>query len=140
MHALCIGRHPYLAEHLARFFARFGITTRWVVGLEEALRAADGPCPDLVLCEYDVLTTEPLAGLEQHPVLGRVPVMAVSLARRPEEVNLLDVNGIAGFLYLPTLRTEDAARIVGAARPPAAFTLASPLQPGARPLPAPNPW
>jgi hypothetical protein len=140
VHALCIGRHPYLAEHLARFFGRFGITTRWVVGLDEALRAADGPRPDLVLCEYDVLTTEPLAGLEQHPTLGRVPVVAVSRTRRPDEVNLLDVNGIAGFLYLPTLRSEDAARIVGAARPPADFTFPSLLQPGARPLPAAQVW
>ena len=95
---------------------------------------------NLVLCEYDVLTTEPLDGLERHPTLGHVPVMAVSLTRRPDEVNLLDVNGIAGFLYLPTLRVEDATRIVGAARPPADFTFPSRLQPGPHPLPAAQGW
>ena len=130
MHALCIGRHPFLAEHLARFFARLGLSTTAAVGLVDGLRAAgavDPVPPAVVLCEYDVLTTQSLAEWERHPVLASVPIFAVSLTRRPTEMNLLDVNGIAGSLYLPTLRAEDAARILGVAWPPTRYVLPSPF-------------
>ena len=126
MQALCIGRHPYLSEHYARFFAALGIPTVPVVGLDEALRVAHAVSPSLVLCEYDLFATLSLDEWEQHPVLAYVPTVAVSLTRRPNEANLLDVNGIAGFLYLPTLRRDDARRILGAACP-AGFSLRSPF-------------
>jgi hypothetical protein len=43
----------------------------------------------------------------------------VSLTRHAEELQLLDVNGIAGFLYLPTLDRSAALKILyaAAARP-----------------------
>jgi hypothetical protein len=44
-----------------------------------------------------------------------MPVIAVSLTRRPHEAHLLDVNGIAGFLYLPLLDRDAAMRIISAA-------------------------
>lgn len=80
--------------------------------------------PDLVICDYDLLVSAPLVQWERDEMLGVVPIIAVSLTRRPEEAHLMDTNGIAGFLYLPTLEEGTVARIVHAAtlrsiRPPA---------------------
>ena len=111
--ALCVGRHRYLSEHLGTFFRELGLLTDCVVGLDEARRSAIRQRPDLVLCDYDLLATAPLDGLERDEHLSRVPVVAVSLTRRPDEVHLLDVNGIAGFLYLPSLDHETARRALG---------------------------
>ena len=123
MRALCVGRHPYLSEHYARFFGRLGMATEGVVGLEAAVRSAEQAPPDLVICEYGVLSEGALSAWEAHPVLGLVPVMAVSLTSRPEEVPLLDAHGVAGFLYLPMLRPEDARRGLPTAAPPAGYVL-----------------
>jgi hypothetical protein len=96
--------------------------------------------PDLVICDYDLLVSAPLAQWECDETLGAVPIIAVSLTRRPEEAHLMDTNGIAGFLYLPTLEEGMVSRIVHAAttrriRPPAdalRWTLEpSPIQPRA---------
>ena len=130
MRVLCVGRHPYLSDHLGRFFGALGVNTRSVVGLEEAIEAAAGYQPDAVVCEYDLLATLSLHCWERDPLLSRLPVIAVSLTRRPEEVNLLDVNGIAGFLYLPALKRERALQMLSAAAswrraavtPPALFS------------------
>ena len=113
LRALCVGRHRYLSEHLGTFFRELGLVTDCVVGLEEARRSAIQQRPDLVLCDYDLLATASLDGLERDEHLSRVPIIAVSLTRRPNEVHLLDVNGIAGFLYLPTLDHETARRALG---------------------------
>ncbi len=45
-----------------------------------------------------------------------IPLIAVSLTRHPGDAHLLDTNGIAGFLYLPTLEREDAQRLLSAVR------------------------
>lgn len=127
MQVLCVGRHPFIAEHIARFFARSGLATVPVTGIEAARAAATALAPVAVLCEYDLLATQPIDGWERHPTLGRVPVLAVSLSRRPSEVNLLDVNGIAGFLYLPSLTPDDAARVLDGVRPPSGYVLPSPF-------------
>lgn len=140
MHALCIGRHPYLAEHLARCFERLGLTTTAAVGLADGLRIARSHMPDVVVCEYDVLATQPLDTWEQDPLVGLVPVYGVSLTRRPDEVNLLDINGIAGFLYLPTLRPDDARRVLGVPTPSARYRLPSPFADGMRTEAAPPGW
>jgi CheY-like chemotaxis protein len=115
MRVLCVGRHPFLSAHLCRFFDALGVTTRSAVGLEEAIEAAAEHQPDAVICDYDLLVTIPLDGWERDPLLSRLPVIAVSLTRRPNEVHVLDVNGIAGFLYLPTLERERALQVLGAA-------------------------
>lgn len=115
MRVLCVGRHPYLSAHLCRFFDALGVDTLAVVGLDDAIDAAAEYQPDAVICEYDLLATIPLDGWERDPLLSRLPVIAVSLTRRPSEVHLLDVNGIAGFLYLPTLEREQALQMLGAA-------------------------
>lgn len=80
--------------------------------------------PDLVICDYDLLVSAPLAQWERDDTLGAVPIIAVSMTRRPEEAHLMDTNGIAGFLYLPAMDDDVIARVVYAAtmrrvRPPA---------------------
>ena len=87
------------------------------MGFDEALAAARPVPPDVVVCDYDLLATGSLERWEQDDHLGRLPVIAVSLTRRPEEQHLLDVNAIAGFLYLPTLSREDALKVLAGTRP-----------------------
>jgi hypothetical protein len=124
LQALCVARHPYIAQHLARFFARAGASTQTAVGLGASATIAGEFLPDVVVCEYELLSVLPLDQWEHDPLLSRVPVIAVSLSRRPGEVNVLDVNGVAGYLYMPTL-SVDSARVLldgagrGAVRAPA---------------------
>ena len=133
MKALCVGRHRYLSEHFAQFFERLGVETACVVGITDAIDAAREQHPDVVFCEYDLLATVPLESWERDPCLSRVPVIAVSLTRRSEEIHLLDVNHIAGFFYLPALTDEDARRLLHAVRPTAGFSLPSVLGPTHQP-------
>ena len=108
--ALCVGRHRFLSDHLGLYFSRIGLRTHCVVGLGEAFEAARRLGPDVVLCEYDLLSTIAIDRWDGDAPFGRVPVMAVSLTRRPEEMHLLDINGIGGFMYLPTLDRHAALR------------------------------
>lgn len=95
-----------------------GLETAYAVGLDEALDAARAAPPDVVLCDHDLLATLSIDRWERDELLSRRPVIAVSLTRRPEEQHLLNVNGIAGCLYLPTLKRDDALKVLaGAARP-----------------------
>lgn len=114
LHALCVGRHRFLSDHLGVFFGRFGVSSTCVVGLDEAIAVAGQCSPALVICDYDLLATIPLDEWERHATLSRLPVVAVSMTRRPDEMHPLDVNGIAGFLYLPALRPESAQRMLSA--------------------------
>lgn len=115
LRALCIARHCFLSEHLARYFAKMGVTTTNAVGLDSAIESAGENSPDVVICDYDLLATIPLDQWERDVLLSTTPVIAVSLTRHAEELHLLDVNGIAGFLYLPTLEEEPALKILHAA-------------------------
>jgi hypothetical protein len=117
---LCVARHRFLSEHLATWFGALDIECTVAVGLEGAMVEAAIVGPDVVLCEYDMLATGSLDEWERDPILSRTPVIAVSMTRRPTEVHLLDVNGIAGFLYLPALAPDDARRVLAAARRPVA--------------------
>jgi hypothetical protein len=117
MRVLCVGRHRYLSEHLCRFFECLGLDTIPCVGIREAANLVRVHEPDAVICDYDLLATISLADWERDPTMSGVPMIAVSLTRHPWEPHLLDVNGIAGFLYLPTLDREDARRLLAAIRP-----------------------
>ena len=75
----------------------------------------------------------PLEQWEHDDLLSRTPVVAVSLTRHAEELQLLDVNGIAGFLYLPTLDRSAAMRILSAAAARPKYVLPS-LGAPARPV------
>ena len=122
LRALCIARHSFLSEHIARYFSSMGIVTTEAVGLESALALA-GTDHDVVICDYDLLATISLEKWERDHLLSSVPVIAVSLTRRAQELQLLDITGIAGFLYLPTLDTASALRIVRAAATRTKYTL-----------------
>jgi len=105
-----------LAEHFCRFFDGLGLDTVACVGLTDAVEAVKAGDLDAVICDYDLLATMPLTNWETDPMLSGVPLIAVSMTRHPGEVHVLDVNGIAGFLYLPTLEAEDASRLLAAVR------------------------
>lgn len=132
MRALCTARHRFLSEHFSVWFGALDIECAVAVGLDGAIVEAASFLPDVVLCEYDLLATAPLAAWERDPVLSRTPVIAVSMTRRPTEVHLLDVNGIAGFLYLPSLTPQDARRVLAAVRrpivPPSTYSLPGSLE------------
>ena len=125
--ALCVGRHRYLSDHYGQFFRKLGVDAATVVGVCDAVDVARAHVPDVVFCEYDLLATMPLDSWERDPVLSSVPVIAVSLTRRSDEMHLLDVNNIAGFFYLPSLTEDDARRLLHAVRPSAGYSLRSSL-------------
>ena len=120
--ALCVGRHRFLSEHLGRYFDRIGVETRCAVGLEEAMALAAKRSPDVVVCDYDLLVTAPFQQLETNASFSGLPVIAVSLTRRPEEMHLLDINSIGGFFYLPTLDPAAALRQLEMARAAARYS------------------
>lgn len=115
LRALCVGRHQFISGHLARFFGALGFDTRHAAGLQHALSESREFHPDVVIAEYELLAMLSLGAWEQDELLSRTAVIAVSLTRRPQEVHLLDVNGIAGFLYLPMLDADTAGKIIAAA-------------------------
>ncbi|MDQ3949360.1 MAG: hypothetical protein M3282_03355 [Gemmatimonadota bacterium] len=114
MRLLCVARHGVLGDHLASLFRGFGAETRSAVGLAEALAVAQSFGPHAVICDYELLATVSLAAWERDPQLSRVPIVAVSLTRRPEEAHVLDVNNVTGFVYLPSLAPEDGVRLLAA--------------------------
>ena len=95
------------------------------VGLDSARKAAAENSPDVVICDYDVLASIPLRQWEHDVLLSTTPVIAVSLTRHAEELQLFEGNGIAGFLYLPTLEPVPALRILRAAAARPKYTLGS---------------
>jgi len=115
MRALCVGRHRYLSEHLARYFGELGVETASAVGIDGAAALVREWVPDVVLCDYAVLAAMPLDEWERDAVLSRTPLVAVSLTQMPDEASLLNVNGIAGLLYLPALSAAEALSLVRAA-------------------------
>jgi DNA-binding NarL/FixJ family response regulator len=127
LRALCIARHCFLSEHIARYFACMGVITSEVVGLDAAVEAARRTSPDVIICDYDLLATIPLEKWERDELLSNTPVIAVSLTRHSQELHLLDVNGIAGFLYLPTLESGPALKILRAAAARSKYSLPHPL-------------
>jgi hypothetical protein len=138
--ALCVGRHRYLSDHFGRFFRKLGVDAVSVVGVMDALDAARDHRPDIVFCEYDLLATVPLEPWERDPFLSRLPVIAVSLTRRSDEMHLLDINNIAGFFYLPALTEDDARKLLHVVRPSAGYSLQSSLQSSVeRPSPTSSP-
>ena len=116
MLVLCVARHPFLSEHLGRFFEKLGIDAVPCVGLDEASKLVSVHDPEAVICDYDLLATVPLDRWENDPVLSATPIIAVSLTRHPGEAHLVDINGIVGFLYLPTLELDEARQMLNAVR------------------------
>ena len=133
MRVLCIARHEFLAEHLCRVFEGIGIAPAPCVGTAAAIAMVPKHEPDVVICDYALLATTSLAEWEHHQVLKDIPVIAVSLTRHPGEAHLLDVNGIAVFIYLPTLEPADAQRLLAGLRRDRGGVIAPAT-------PTPQPW
>src|SRR5581483_4206076 len=112
MRAVCIARHRFLSDHICSIFRDVGLECIPVVGFSDGVTAARAQGPDVVICDYDLLVAAPLREWECDPALAAIPIVAVSLTRRPEEAHLVDANGIAGFLYLPSLGGADVKRAV----------------------------
>jgi hypothetical protein len=118
MRLLCIGRHEFLSEHLCRFFSGLGSDCEPVVGIANALAVAGSFEPHLVIAESDLLNPAVLDAWSRESVLAGVPVLAVSLTRRPEESIPADLCGLAGVVYLPSVdRSSLLALLEGVRRP-----------------------
>jgi hypothetical protein len=115
MRAVCIARHRFLSDHISSVFREIGVDCVPVVGFQDGMSATRAHVPEIVICDYDLLVAAPLREWEGDPELAEVPIVAVSLTRRPEEAHLVDANGIAGFLYLPGIQGESMARVIRAA-------------------------
>src|SRR3954464_109184 len=120
LRAICIARHPFLTGHFSRYFSSLGVRTSEMVGLSysatmgDDVDITDGPV-DVLICDYDLLATVPLRKWEQHPLLSKIPVVAVSLTRKAQELHLLEFDRIAGFLYLPTIEPGEALQTLRSA-------------------------
>jgi hypothetical protein len=118
MRLLCVGRHAYLSEHLCRYFRDLGAESAGAVGAIDAASVAASFEPHALVCDVDLITPALLAEWATDPNIGEVPLLAVSLTRRPEELPPLELLGVAGVLYLPALkRSEVHALLAGAYRP-----------------------
>jgi hypothetical protein len=116
MRVMCIGRHQFLSEHLARYFGGLGVDAIPCVGMNDALRRAADDRPDAVACDYDLLASLPAWSATGNSGFSQIPIIAVSLTRHATEAHLSETSGIAGFMYLPTQNAEDAHRVLAALR------------------------
>ena len=101
MRVLCVARHPILSEHLCRFFERFEVAAAPCVGIRSARGMITAYDPDIMICDYDLLTPSELEGWRADASTKTVPIVAVSMTKRPGEVRLAAATGVVGFLYLP---------------------------------------
>jgi molybdopterin-guanine dinucleotide biosynthesis protein A len=101
-----VGRHAFLSEHLCRVFSDAGADCEPVVGAAEALRRASELEPHAVVCDCDLITPALLDSWAAEAALAQVPVLAVSLTRRPEESMPADLCGLAAVIYLPSIERE----------------------------------
>lgn len=117
MRLLCVGRHAYLSEHLCRYFRGLGADCMAAVGAMEALGLAARYEPHVIVCDCDLVTPALLDEWAAEPRMADVPLLAVSLTRRPEELPPVELLGVAGVLYLPALeRSQVLALLAGAHR------------------------
>ncbi|HEX2716318.1 MAG TPA: hypothetical protein VHM67_01490 [Gemmatimonadaceae bacterium] len=119
MLVLCVARHPFLADHLARMTNEGGLEAVAAVGIVGALAAAATCRPSVVAAEYELLAAHSIAPWESDPSLREVPVVAFSLTRDVGEATPIDASGIAGFFYLPLLGAAGVARVLRTAAHPA---------------------
>jgi len=118
MRLLCVGRHQYLSEHLCRLFGTLDVQCESATGVSAAPLAAAHFEPHLVVADADLLNPSVLEEWSRDDALQEVPVLAVSLTRRPEEYTSAELSGIAGVIYLPNLKAGEAVALLqGACRP-----------------------
>ena len=117
MRLLCVGRHAYLSEHLCRYFRELGADCAAAGGASDAIRIATRYEPHVIVCDCDLITPALLDEWAVEPRVADVPLLAVSLTRRPEELPPVELLGVAGVLYLPALDpTQVLALLSGAHR------------------------
>ena len=115
MRLLCVGRHAYLSEHLCRYFRELGADCAAAVGASEAVAVAEVFEPHIVVCDVDLITPVLLDEWSATSAFSVVPLVAVSLTRRPEDLPPLELLGVAGVLYLPALETTQVQALLAAA-------------------------
>ena len=115
MRLLCVGRHAYLSEHLCRLFRGLGADCTAAVGVADAVDLAAQYEPHVVVCDCDLITPTLLDEWGMDPRMADVPLLAVSLTRRPEELPPLELLGVAGVLYLPALEPAQVLALVAGA-------------------------
>jgi CheY-like chemotaxis protein len=116
MRVLCVARHQILSEHLGRFFERFDVATAPVVGMRQARASIATHDPDVALCDYDLLTPTQLELWRADRAARAVPIVAVSMTKRPHEVTMIEERGVVAFVYLPTLQPATARALFAALR------------------------
>lgn len=115
---VCISRHQYLSEHLCRVFGELGVQCEPVVGVAAAGDLAERFEPHLMVVEDALLSPAVLDDWAAMHVMRDVPVLAVSLTRRPEDGVSVAMHGIAGVIYLPALDRDAALALIECARRP----------------------
>jgi hypothetical protein len=118
MRVLCVGRHAFLSEHLCRFFREVGAECEPAVGAADVLRVAARWEPTVVVSDCDLLSPTLLDEWAADPALASVPVLAVSLTRRPEESPTPALCGLAAVVYLPSLDHQQVRALLTAAHRP----------------------
>lgn len=120
MRVLCVGRHAFLSEHLCRVFGEVGAVCEPVVGPALASAAATRFEPEVVVCEGDLLTPAVLEQWAREKALADLPVLAVSLTRRPDDSLPADLcaSGPAAMVYLPSLERHQVAALLATVHRP----------------------
>jgi chemotaxis response regulator CheB len=118
MRVLCVGRHAFLSEHLCRVCSDAGAECEPAVGAAEALRKAVEFEPHVVVSDADLITPALLDSWTREPALTEVPVLAVSLTRRPPESSPAELAGLAAVIYLPGLDVEQVAALLSSLHRP----------------------
>lgn len=108
MRVMCIGRHQFLSDHLCRFFGDAGASCQSLVGAAEASATARAFAPQAIIIESLLLSSTLLGSWARDHVLCDIPVLAVSLGNRVDDVLSIEPAGIAGIVYLPRLSKHDA--------------------------------
>ena len=118
MRLVCVSRHHFLSEHLCRVFGELGVQCEAVVGIAAAGEIALRFEPHLLVVEDALLSPSVLDEWAGSHAMRDVPVMAVSLTRRPGEAMAVSPNGVAGVIYLPSLDRAAALALMECARGP----------------------
>jgi hypothetical protein len=128
MRVLCVGRHAFLSEHLCRVFGDAGALCEPVVGTNAVPQAAGRFEPQVIICEGDLLTSAVLESWAGERSLADVPVLAVTLTPRPDDMMPAELSSPdpAAVIYLPSLDRAQVAALLASTRSPRGVT--APLQ------------
>jgi len=120
MRVLCVGRHAFLSEHLCRVFGAVGALCEPIIGSASVPGAAARFEPDVVVCEGDLLTQIVLEGWAREAALRDVPVLAVSMTPRADDVLSADLGASApaAAVYLPSLDRAQISTLLASLRRP----------------------